>query len=159
MNEKRDVGFNPLQMGYATNLIFSSLLILIPVFNASPTVIYQSEVATTTPPVVRTMPVVKTPVPSASQLALINKKAEEYNVSAEVMKKVISCESGYNPNALGDFGYSRGLVQIHSKYHPDVTDDMAYNEEFAIDFLAQKLSEGRGSLWSCYNMFYSGVDT
>jgi hypothetical protein len=71
------------------------------------------------------------------------------------MHTVINCESSYNPRALGDNGYSRGLVQIHSYYHPTVTDEMAYDPDFAIEFLAEKLQQGKGHLWTCYRKNYS----
>ena len=83
----------------------------------------------------------------------IENKAVEYGVSSEVMHTVIRCESQYNPNALGDGGKSRGLVQIHRDYH-DVSDEDAYDPEFAITFLAEHLKAGQGNLWSCYNMNY-----
>ena len=85
----------------------------------------------------------------------IDTMATKYGVSSEVMNVVIKCESEYNIKALGDGGKSRGLSQIHSYYHPDVLDEEAYNPEFAIEFLAEKLSKGEGYLWSCYNMNYS----
>ena len=78
-----------------------------------------------------------------------NEIAEEYGVSADIMHKVIKCESNYNRYALGDHGKSRGLVQIHSDYH-DVSDKDAYDSEYAITFLAKKLKEGKGNLWTCY---------
>ena len=79
----------------------------------------------------------------------IDEVAEQYNVNPQVMHKVIKCESSYNPNALGDGGKSRGLVQIHSDYH-DVSDEDAYNPQYAIEFLARMLSQGKGNLWTCY---------
>jgi len=81
----------------------------------------------------------------------IDEQAKKYNVDPKVMHKVIKCESGYNPKALGDGGKSRGLVQIHSGYH-NVSDEDAYNPQYAIEFLAKALSEGKGNLWSCYRM-------
>lgn len=80
----------------------------------------------------------------------INYKATEQGVSPAVVKKVIACESEYNPNALGDSGHSRGLVQIHDKYHPEVSDEEAYDPAFAVGFLVQKLKEGQGKQWTCY---------
>lgn len=142
-------------MGYVQNLIVTVSLVLVPVFSANPTEIIvnqSSPVATSTPVELAVVRQVKRPEPSATQIALINAKADQFNVSAEVMTKVIACESGFNERALGDYGYSRGLVQIHSKYHPDVTDEQAYDAEFAVEFLAQKLSEGKGSLWTCYRL-------
>lgn len=85
----------------------------------------------------------------------ISKYADQYGVSEEVMKGVIKCESGFNPNALGDSGRSRGLVQIHAPSHPTITDEQAYDEDFAIEFLAKNLKEGKGSMWTCYRKLYS----
>lgn len=83
---------------------------------------------------------------------LIDEKSAEYNVSASLMRKIIHCESSGNPNAVGDGGYSFGLVQIHSPSWPDITQEQAVDPEFAINFLAKKLSEDKGHLWTCYRM-------
>ena len=80
--------------------------------------------------------------------------AEKHNVSAEIISKVINCESSFNPNAVGDNGHSRGLVQIYDDYHPEVTHEQAFNEDFAIEFLAKKLAKGQGHLWTCYRKYY-----
>lgn len=86
----------------------------------------------------------------------INQYAKQYKVSAEVMDKVVSCESTYNPETVGDGGKSYGLVQIHMGYWGDkVSIEMAKNPDFALDFLAKKLSEGKGRLWTCYRMYYN----
>lgn len=142
-------------MNFVTSFLISSTLVLIPVFSSNPVEIIVNEsspIATSTPLKRTTMPKVQRPEPSATQIALINEKADQYKVSAETMTKVIACESGFNERALGDGGYSRGLVQIHSKYHPTVTDEMAYNPEFAIDFLAKSLADGKGSMWTCWRL-------
>lgn len=66
--------------------------------------------------------------------------------------KVIGCESSWNPNALGDDGNSRGLVQISSIYHPEVTDTEAYDPVFAVRFMAEEWHEGKERQWSCYRI-------
>lgn len=81
-------------------------------------------------------------------------KSLRAGVSPDVVKTVINCESGWNVTALGDHGHSRGLVQIHDLYHPDVSDEEAYDPIFAIDFLIEKLQLGKGNLWSCYRKFF-----
>lgn len=81
---------------------------------------------------------------------IIDEKAKLYQVSSVVMHQVIKCESQYNPRAVGDGGHSRGLVQIYDDFHPTITHEQAFNPEFAITFLAKNLSQGKGSLWSCY---------
>lgn len=104
-------------------------------------------------PVAAAAPITPTQVIELEEL--VEQKAEEYGVSASVMKAVIECESNWNVSALGDSGESRGLVQIHRPSWPDISDEEAYNPEFAIDFLAAKLSEGEGQLWTCYRLLFT----
>lgn len=80
--------------------------------------------------------------------------SDKYDVSAAVISNIISCESQFNPNAVGDNGHSRGLVQIYDDYHPEVTHEQAFNEDFAIEFLAKKLAKNQGHLWTCYRKYY-----
>lgn len=83
------------------------------------------------------------------------------------MDRVIACESGYNPTIQSHHRYktdrphegvragereqSFGLVQIHLPAHPNVSYQEAIDPEFAVDFLAKNLSQGRGGAWTCYN--------
>ena len=76
--------------------------------------------------------------------------SEATGVSYDTMYAVIDCESGFNPNAVGDSGHSFGLVQIYLDYHPTVTKSQALDPDFAIEFLADKLSKNQGYLWTCY---------
>jgi hypothetical protein len=88
---------------------------------------------------------------------LIDEKAKEYGVSSWTMKYIVSHESHYNVVALGDKGFicpktgqiapSRGLVQINRCYWPNEY-KLAYDPEFAIDFLARQLKKGRCDYWS-----------
>lgn len=94
-------------------------------------------------------PVKPKPAPKTTAM-LIDEYATTYKVSAAVMHKVIKCESNYNSKAVGDGGKSFGLVQIHLPSHPTITKAQAYNKEFAIKFLAQKLSTKQGRMWTCY---------
>lgn len=82
----------------------------------------------------------------------IDTVAEKYKVSSSTIRKVVYCESRYQIDARGDEGYSRGLVQIHKRYHPHVTDEMADDPKFALDFLAKALKENKGHMWTCFRM-------
>lgn len=82
--------------------------------------------------------------------ALITKYAAQYDVSAEVMTKVVTCESYEDTQAIGDSGNSLGLVQIDILYHPEVTRAEAFDPDFALNFLASNLAKNRGYLWTCY---------
>nr|AKH47984.1 hypothetical protein [uncultured marine virus] len=86
---------------------------------------------------------------------LITFNAQHYGVSEEVMHTVINCESGYNPDAVGDGGQSFGLVQIHNPSHPNIEIEKSLDSAFAVDFLARNLSEGRGYLWTCWRKHYA----
>lgn len=81
---------------------------------------------------------------------LISDASLKYGVSEAVMRKVVACESTFNPNAIGDGGKSFGLVQIHLPSHPYVSREEALNPEFAVEFLAKNLSLGKGRMWTCY---------
>lgn len=90
-------------------------------------------------------------IPPPSDLhALIDFYATIYDVPDVTLEKVIQCESGGNTKAIGDTGTSRGLVQISSIYHPDISDVEAFSPYFSIEYLAKNIATGRGYLWTCY---------
>lgn len=82
----------------------------------------------------------------------VDKYANLYNVKPSLMRSIINCESSYNPSAVGDNGTSFGLSQIHLPAHPDITKEQAFNEDFAIEFMANALSKGQGKMWTCWQM-------
>lgn len=85
----------------------------------------------------------------------IEEKAKQYNVSSFTMGKVIFCESSFKENAVGDNNTSFGLSQIHLPAHPNITKEEAFDREFAIEFMAKEMSEGRAWKWSCYKILKS----
>jgi hypothetical protein len=101
--------------------------------------------------------VVSYPIASSTLAEKIALKALKWGVSAEVMQKVINCESGGNRLAVGDFGDSIGLVQINLPSWPDISYDQATDENFSLDFLARQLSLGNGHLWTCYRQLVSST--
>lgn len=80
----------------------------------------------------------------------VDKYAALYKVSPSLMQGVVDCESSYNPKALGDNGHSRGIAQIHDLYHPEISNTQAYDPDFALDYLAKSISQGKGHEWTCY---------
>ncbi len=76
--------------------------------------------------------------------------AQSYGVKSEVMYNTIKCESQFNSKAIGDSGHSRGLSQIHRPSHPTITDAQAFDEDFAIEFMAKEMSNGNAWMWSCW---------
>lgn len=81
---------------------------------------------------------------------LVQRYSKEYNVSARTMEKIIACESGWNPIAHNSKGEdSWGLVQINLKAHSDISVEQATDPEFAVQFLARHLNQGKSKMWSC----------
>jgi len=80
--------------------------------------------------------------------------ADYYDVSEITLTNVVKCESGFNPKAINSSPqeYSVGLVQINLRAHlkNGITKEMALDPEFSLDFLARKIKEGEGHLWTCY---------
>lgn len=91
-------------------------------------------------------------------------QAAQAGVRASVVLTVIECETMHTwdptiqstyPNARdGGRELSFGLAQIHMPDHPNVTMEEATDARFAINFLVDNLSEGRGAMWSCYRSHY-----
>lgn len=83
---------------------------------------------------------------------MVNKMAMKYKVSAITLSQVIKCESGFDPNKVGDHGTSFGLVQIHLPAHPTITKEQALDPFFSAEFIARSFAQNKQSMWSCYNM-------
>lgn len=89
---------------------------------------------------------------------LISHYAVKYEVSEALMTTIVRGESDFDPLAVGDMSITckrtdqpvraRGAVQITECYFPEITDDQAFDPDFAISFLAEKLSEGQCGLWT-----------
>lgn len=77
--------------------------------------------------------------------------SELYNVSEVQMTRIIKCESSFRPSAtnITKWESSYGLVQINLKAHKNITIEQATDPDFAINFLAENLSQGRSYMWSC----------
>lgn len=80
---------------------------------------------------------------------LIRYHARNYGVDEESMLAVAMCESSLNPEAIGDSGNSRGIFQIHKKYHPDISDNQAFDPDFSAEWTADQFSKGKQHLWTC----------
>ncbi len=81
---------------------------------------------------------------------MIEYSAAMYGVSTSTMTSVLRCESSLRPDAVGDSGESFGIAQIYRPAHPEISVDQALDPEFAIDYLAQQLYLGNGSMWTCF---------
>jgi len=82
----------------------------------------------------------------------IKKVAEEEGFKdTDYLLKIAFCESSFRKDVRGDNGKARGLFQIHSDYW-DVSDDDAFNVEFATKWAIQKIREGKQWIWTCNNL-------
>lgn len=111
--------------------------------------------------------IAEAPVEEKSIEELVALYSDLYDVPSETMWKVMKCENrDLDPNlqsklyytfsnpalgiVKGEQEYSFGLVQINLHYHPEITMEQATDPEFSISYLAEQLSLGHGSMWSCY---------
>lgn len=95
-------------------------------------------------------------------LHLVEKYADEYNVSATTMRRVIDCENTQwdekkQSEIINKHGVredSWGLSQIHLPSHPHITKEQAQDAVFSIEFMAQEFANGKQTKWSCYKKLY-----
>ena len=86
---------------------------------------------------------------------IIMMRTEASGVSFKEVYRTISCESDFNPDAVGDSGQSRGLVQIHRPSHPHITDEQAFDPEFALNFIIQESKRGNQWKWTCWRNIFT----
>lgn len=82
---------------------------------------------------------------------LFRKRSEEveaqYSIPDNLLSKLKSLESANDPAAIGYLDErDRGLLQINSYFHPDVSDDEAFDPAFSLDW-------GGKNLKSAFNTF------
>ena len=53
---------------------------------------------------------------------------EEYGVSFELVMSIIMQESSFRPNALGDSGKSKGLMQIQQRWHYEIMEEIGVTD-------------------------------
>lgn len=102
------------------------------------------------------IPVLVFQIPPLSLSQKIGLVAIKYNVSPEILTKVIQCES-FGSSTVQSYVVTNGiredswgLAQIHLSAHPEVTKAQALNVDFSLDFLASNLAKGQGNMWTCF---------
>lgn len=77
------------------------------------------------------------PIPG-QDIPRINKYSTQHNVPPALLASGLMTESGFNPRAqnAGDFGEA----QINLASHPQVTEQQAYDPDFATNFMAEYLA-------------------
>ena len=89
----------------------------------------------------------------------IRKIAKEESVDPDLAVRVAKCESNLNPSAVHENSpdsIDRGLFQINSKWHPEVTLEQAYDVEFSTRFFCKAFKAGHLDWWNatkkCWNI-------
>lgn len=83
--------------------------------------------------------------------ALIEKIAKKNKVDVKLALAVAEAESSFNATAThtnGDNSIDRGIYQINSKWHPEVTEAQAFDPEFATQFFCDAVKAGNLSWWN-----------
>lgn len=88
---------------------------------------------------------------------LIEKYAQIWSISPDLMNSLVKCESSYNRYAVNDtpgVELSVGLSQINLIAH-DVTREQAEDPDFALNFMAKHIASGDAPrMWyTCYKKF------
>lgn len=79
----------------------------------------------------------------------LRKACQKYHIPERLLISQIEHESGFDPRARGEnrdaegnlLSVDRGLAQINSYWHPEVTDEEAYDSKFAINWIAREMSD------------------
>ncbi len=86
-----------------------------------------------------------------------DKYTKQYSVDTVLFKKVMFCESSNNPNAIGDSGLARNVMQFHrptfNTYANLMGEELDYNSYHdQIKLAAWMWSKGLQYHWSCYSI-------
>lgn len=90
---------------------------------------------------------------------IVTSYAIKYGTSPTPLIATLRCESNLRADAVGDFGTSYGISQIHLPAHKNVTKAQALDPFFSIDFAAHEFSLGHQYMWSCWKSLYSARDS
>lgn len=82
--------------------------------------------------------------------ALIRRIAKDAGVDPDLAVRVAECESGLDSKAVHinpDGSKDRGLFQINDKWHPNVSDEAAFNPITATQFFCRAVKGGNLKWW------------
>lgn len=78
----------------------------------------------------------------------VRNESKKVGVNPLVAVWIVSKESQWRPEALGDDGQSRGLWQISKKYHPEVSDKCAFDYQCSTKWSLKQILKGKVHEWS-----------
>ena len=89
---------------------------------------------------------------------IIREIATSYGVDPDLAVRVAKCESKLNESACNvnaQGSKDRGLFQINDKWHPEVTDEQAFDPKFSTRFFSEAVKNNHLDWWtatkSCWN--------
>lgn len=88
--------------------------------------------------------------------------AREYGVDEELAVRVAKAESSLDPLAINKNSpqsIDRGLYQINSFYHPEVTDEQAFDVDFSTRFFCQAVKDGNLNWWNASRKIWDKENT
>lgn len=66
--------------------------------------------------------------------------------------RLARCESRLDPHAINnnmEYGVDRGLFQINSRYHPEVSNECAFDVTCSTKWTMDMINEGHQDQWAC----------
>lgn len=81
----------------------------------------------------------------------IQRVSRENGISPILLTNLVQSESSGNPKA--DNGYDRGIVQISRTYHPEVSDNCAFDQTCALEWAAKYIAEHGSDEWVAANCY------
>lgn len=89
---------------------------------------------------------------------ILQKVSRKYNIPTSILSAVAKQESGFIANRVQPDGLGRGMFQLDLGQHADVTEDEAFDPNFAADYAAKLLREGfdRTGTWAGALRYYNG---
>lgn len=90
---------------------------------------------------------------------IIKKIAKDEGVDPDLAIRVAKCESGLNPGAINknsNGSLDRGLFQWNDRWHPEITEEIAFDVEKSTRAFCKAFKNGHLSWWdatkSCWNI-------
>lgn len=90
---------------------------------------------------------------------IIKRVAKEKGINPDLALRVAKCESGLNPAAVNintNKSKDRGLYQWNDKWHPEITDKVAFDAELSCCAFCDAVNAGNLSWWNaskkCWNV-------
>lgn len=80
--------------------------------------------------------------------------AVKYGIKGSVFLDTLKCESDLDADAVGDYGTSFGVAQIHLPAHPEITKAEALDPLWSINWAAEEFAAGHAGLWTCYRKLF-----